>query len=185
MTTTEQTLNGIDTGALRSTIQAVAENAAAGKARFHARTRWSGGTRSQTHVEKWALGGKQKLRNFTMSADEPVELLGTAEAPNPQEILMAGLNACMTVGYVAGCALKGITLDSLEIETEGELDLRGFLGIDAAIKPGYDELRYTVRIRGNGTKEQFNEIHRTVMATSPNFFNMANAICMKPTLVVE
>ena len=98
---------------------------------------------------------------------------------------MAAMNACMLAGYVAGCSLKGIELESLTIETEGELDLRGFLGIDKTVKPGYDEIRYTVHIKGNGTTQQFEEIHDTVMATSPNFFNMANPIMLNPQLVVE
>ena len=98
---------------------------------------------------------------------------------------MAALNACMTVGYVAQCAVRGITLESLEIETEGEIDLRGFLGIDPNVPPGYESLRYTVRLRGDGTEEQFAEIHEAVMATSPNFYNVANAVALKPTLLVE
>ena len=50
-------------------------------------------------------------------ADEPEEILGSNEAPNPQELLMAALNARMTVGYVAGAAKRGISLTRLEIET--------------------------------------------------------------------
>ena len=69
-------------------------------------------------------------RNFTIVADEPMELLGTNTAPNPQELLMAAVNACMMVGYVCQAAIRGITLDDCRIETEGELDLRGFLGLD-------------------------------------------------------
>jgi hypothetical protein len=61
----------------------------------------------------------------------------------------------MMVGYVAQCAVHGITLESLEIETDGEIDLRGFLGIDPTIRPGYENLSYVVRIKGSGTKEQF------------------------------
>src|SRR6266699_3273986 len=104
---------------------------------------------------------------------------------NPQEHLIAALNACMTVGYVAQCAVRGITLESLEIETEGEIDLRGFLGIDPNVANGYESLRYTVRIKGDGTKEQFAEIHDAVMATSPNFYNVSRPVALKPTLVVE
>jgi hypothetical protein len=90
----------------------------------------------------------------------------------------------MTVGYVAQCAVRGITLESLAIETDGALDLRGFLGI-AAVPPGYKELSYTVRIKGSGTKEQFAEIHNAVMATSPNFYNLSHAVALKPALIVE
>ena len=69
-------------------------------------------------------------RTFKVACDEPVELCGENTAANPQELLMSALNACMMVGYVAGCAVRGIALEQLELETSGELDLRGFLGID-------------------------------------------------------
>ena len=91
----------------------------------------------------------------------------------------------MTVGYVAQCAVRGITLESLAIETEGEIDLRGFLGVDPTMARGYENLHYKVRIKGNGTKEQFAEIHQAVMATSPNFYNLSRPVALKPTLVVE
>ena len=90
----------------------------------------------------------------------------------------------MTVGYVAQCAVRGITLESLEIETEGEIDLRGFFGLDPSVAPGYESLSYTVRIKGDGTAEQFAEIHEAVMATSPNFHNVSRPVALKPTLVI-
>jgi hypothetical protein len=90
----------------------------------------------------------------------------------------------MTVGYVAGASLHGITLDRLEIETTGQLDLRGFLGLDDAVPPGYEEIDYTVTIAGNGTPEQFEEIHRTVMQTSPNYFNLARPVRMNGRLTL-
>jgi hypothetical protein len=81
--------------------------------------------------------------------------------------------------------VRGITLESLAIETDGEIDLRGFLGIDLSVPPGYEKLNYTVRIKGNGTKEQFAEVHQAVMATSPNFYNVSRPVVLKPALVVE
>jgi hypothetical protein len=53
------------------------------------------------------------------------------------------------------------------------------------VPPGYDNLSYVVRIKGNGTREQFAEIHKTVMATSPNFHNVSRPVDLSPTLVVE
>ena len=123
-------------------------------------------------------------RRFTIDIDEPCELGGSNKFANPQEHLIAALNACITVGYVAQCAVRGITLESLQIETEGEIDLRGFLGIDPKVANGYESLRYTVRIKGSGTRQQFAEIHDAVMATSPNVYNLANAVVLKSTLVV-
>ena len=147
--------------------------------------RWQGGTRSRAQVEGFGIGGERVSRRFAIDIDEPRELGGTNRFANPQEHLIAALNACMTVGYVAQCAVRGITLESLEIETDGEIDLRGFLGIDAAVPPGYENLSYTVRIKGSGTREEFAEVHQAVMATSPNFYNMSRPMALKPTLVVE
>ena len=89
------------------------------------------------------------------------------------------------VWYVAQCAVHGITLESLKIETDGDLDLRGFLGIDPAVPAGYENLSYTVRIKGNGTKEEFAKIHDAVMATSPNFYSVSRPVALNPTLIVE
>ena len=98
---------------------------------------------------------------------------------------MSALNACVMVGYVAGSAVKGITLEKVEIETTGQLDLRGFLGIAEDVPAGYETVRYTVRIKGNGTLEQFREIHETVMKTSPNYFNISRPIRIESELTVE
>jgi uncharacterized OsmC-like protein len=185
MATVQTKVNGIDTDALKHAMGEISNDAGKGICKFQVATHWMGGTRSATTVDKWAMGGEQLPRNFTIESDEPPELLGEATAPNPQEILMSGLNACVMVGYVTGCAMKGIELESLSIETEGELDLRGFLGLDDSVKPGYDEIRLIVHIKGNGTPEQFQEIHETVKAKSPNFFNISKPIAIRPELVVD
>ena len=80
--------------------------------------------------------------------------------------------------------MRGITLERLEIETDGAIDLRGFFGLDPAVPSGYEKLHSTIHIKGNGTKQQFAEIHEAVMATSPNFYNMTRPVMIKPTLVV-
>ena len=97
---------------------------------------------------------------------------------------MAAFNACVMVGYVATAAVMGVTLEALEIDTEGELNLRGFLGIDENVKAGYDSLTCTVRIRGDGSVEQFQAIHENVLKTSPNYFNIARPVTVNAKLVV-
>jgi uncharacterized OsmC-like protein len=178
-------VNGINVADLFALIDGVKKNAANGKTSWRVTTAWQGQTRSRTQVDGFEIGGERVPRRFSIDIDEPCELGGSNRFANPQEHLLAALNACMMVGYVAQCAVRGITLERLEIETDGEIDLRGFLGIDAAVPPGYDNLRYVVRIKGNGTKEQFAEIHAAVMATSPNFHNVSRPVDLKPTLVVE
>jgi len=100
-------------------------------------------------------------------------------------LLMAGLNACMMVGYAAVAATMGITLTKLEVETKGDIDLRGFLGIDATVPAGHRGLTQTVHIAGDATDEQFARLHDVIRATSPNFYNTTKAIPLESRLVVE
>lgn len=185
MTMTETTVNGINTEALRSTMEAVTKDPAKGMTHWQVTSHWRGGTLSETKVKQYMLGGAKMARDFTIKVDEPLELCGANQYANPQEHLLAALNACMITGYSACCAHAGIELEELRIETEGEIDLRGFLGIDPTVKPGYDQLRYTVYLKGKGTPEQFEQIHRTVMTTSPNYFNLSAAVPLKSRLVVQ
>ncbi len=178
-------VNGINVDDLFALIDDVKREPAKGKTNWHVITTWQGQTRSRADIERYELGGKKVPRRFSIDIDEPRELGGSNNFANPQEHLIAALNACMTVGYVAQCAVRGITLESLSIETDGDIDLRGFLGIDPAVPPGYEKLSYVVRIKGSGTIEQFAEVHAAVMATSPNFYNLSRAVALKSALIVE
>ena len=178
-------VNGINVDDLFALIGDVKREPEKGKTSWHVTTTWQGQARCRSEIESYEIGGKRVARRFSIDIDEPRELGGSNSFANPQDHLIAALNACMTVGYVAQCAVRGIALESLAIETDGEIDLRGFLGIDPAVPQGYENLSYTVRIKGNGTKEQFAEVHQAVMATSPNFYNLSQPVVLKPALVVE
>ena len=182
---TTSLVNGLDLDALRNVVGEVGKDPSKGMVQFRVRTEWKGQTRSETSIESYTLGGQRIARTFQIPIDEPYELLGSNTAPNPQETLMAAFNACVMVGYAVGAAVKGITLEKLEIETHGELDLRGFLGIDPAVRPGYEKIHYVVRMKGNGTVEQFREVHENVIKTSPNYFNLSKPIAIDATLEAE
>ena len=177
-------VNGLNVDDLFALIEGVKEDVSKATTSWRVATSWQGQTRTRAEVEGFSIGGQDVPRRFTIDIDEPCELGGSNKFANPQEHLIAALNACIAVGYVAQCAVRGITLESLQIETEGEIDLRGFLGIDPKVANGYESLRYTVRIKGSGTSQQFAEVHDAVMATSPTVYNRANAVVLKSTLVV-
>jgi uncharacterized OsmC-like protein len=182
--TVKNRVNGLDLTALGETVEAVGKDPAKALVGFDVTTRWTGQTRSETTVEAYRVGGQRVARRHKIVADEPCELLGADSGPNPQELLMAAFNACITVGYVAGASVRGIRLDSLEIKTRGELDLRGFLGLDDQVPPGYESIDCEVLIKGDGTPEQFEEIHQAVVRTSPNYFNISRPVKVNATLRV-
>ena len=176
-------INDVDLDRLQELVAEAEINPSLG---FEVTTRWTGQFRSESRAGPIVKGNGDLIqRSHVILADEPEEILGSNEAPNPQELLMAALNACMTVGYVAGAASRGIRLTKLEIETRGTLDLRGFFNLSDSVPPGYPGLQYVVRIAGDGTPEQFAEIHAEVQATSPNYDNLARAIRMDARLEVQ
>ncbi len=178
-------INDINISNLAGFVEKVEADSANGVVKFSVATEWKGGTRSETVVSGWEMAGTPLHKNFTIFADEPVELLGKNEAPNPQELLLAAMNACMMVGYVATAAMMGVRLTSLQIRTSGALDLRGFLDLDASVKPGYDSIDYEIIVAGDGTPEQFQQIHEKVTKTSPNRWNLANSIRLNPKLTIR
>lgn len=175
-------LNGIDVAALGQVSAAVAADPALGHAAFGVRTSWLGGTRSCAATLPLTLGTQTFPREFTIDADEPTQLLGQNQAANPQELLLAALNACMTVGLVANAAARGIALEKLEIESSGALDLRGFLALDPAVNPGYDTVKVTVNIRSSADAAEVEALFQHVLKTSPNFNNFARPIEMQASL---
>jgi uncharacterized OsmC-like protein len=184
-TETQSCINGINLEALGQLVGEVKKDPAKGFARFKVASSWTGQTRSESRVQSYFWNGEEIYRGFTIKSDEPKEILGQNSAPNPQELLMAAFNACIMVGYVATASVMGVELESVEIETEGELDLRGFLGLDPNVKPGYDSITFAVRMKGNGTAEQYQAIHENVRKTSPNYFNISRPVVVNAKLVID
>lgn len=175
-------LNGIDTGALQQVVEGVTRDPSQGRVTFGIRTSWLGGARTSAQALPVSLGNQTIDRNFNIESDEPLEILGTNKAANPQELLLTALNACITVGFVANAAARGIQIDNLEVVSNGSLDMRGFLGLDPNINPGYDAVSVEVRIRSKADAKAIEELFAHVIKTSPNFNNFARPIAVEASL---
>ena len=177
-------LNGLDTEELNAAMAAVTAEPVRAAVSFRAKTRWQGGLRSRTDIESYDIGGQRVVRRHQIQVDEPHELLGSNSAPNPQDLILSALASCMTVGFVASATALGVEIESLEIDTQCALDLRGAFGLDPNIPAGSPRIQYSVRVKGSGSREQFEEIHRNVMATSPNYYHLKHPIALDATLIV-
>ena len=140
---------------------------------FTATTRWQGGAITETEA-----------RGRTIAADEPEDLGGQDSALDPVELLLASLGSCVSIGLVTQAAQRGIDFDDFEIEVTGELDLRGYLGVDDSVRPGYKNLEYTVRIESDASEETLREILEAAERTSPMFDNISNGVPISSSLEV-
>ena len=91
----------------------------------------------------------------------------------------------MVVGFAANAALMRIELEDLQIRASGSLDLRGFLGLDASVNPGYDQVGVEFTITSKASSESLERLLAQVLDTSPNFSNFRRAIGVMPTLMVK
>ena len=150
------TVNGIDVETLGGTVQAIADDPGLGAARFRVSNRWRNANQNQSRVEGF-FGANQEIahkQTFELLADEPPILAGDDEAPNPVEHLLHALASCVTTSLVAHAAVKGIKLDSVESHVEGDIDLRGYLGIDKDVPKGYTDIRVRFRVEADGVSPE-------------------------------
>lgn len=94
--------------------------------------------------------------------DEPPALGGADTGPNPVETALAGLLSCQVVTYRFWAAKLGIPLDDITIETQGDLDVRGFFGLDDGVRPGFGDVRVQVRLTGPASPEQYRALQAAV-----------------------
>jgi uncharacterized OsmC-like protein len=144
-------VNGIHMETLQGTVNAIEQEPELGQCRFRARNRWLGGNHNCTRVTGFyaaqqEIGHKQ---HFELHADEPPILAGHDEGANPVEHLLNALAACVTTSMVAHAAVRGIHIEELESELEGDIDLRGFLGLDSEVPKGFTDIRINFRVKAD------------------------------------
>lgn len=145
------TVNGIHLETLQGTVQAIAQDPELGQCKFRARNAWLGGTHNCSTVTGF-YGAKQEFAHkqaFELHADEPPILAGSDDGANPVEHLLNALAACVTTSMVAHAAVRGIHIEELESELEGDIDLRGFLGLDGTVPKGFTDIRMRFRVKAD------------------------------------
>jgi uncharacterized OsmC-like protein len=154
-------VNGVDLDRLHATIDAVNADTALARFQFRARNQWIDGGHSRTTIKQFYGAGQEdtsRTEPFVVDVDEPPVLLGKDQAPNAGEYLLHALAACLTGAIVYHAAARGIALDGLESTVEGDLDVRGFLGLNDEVRPGYESIRVTFRATGDFDDQQLAEL---------------------------
>jgi uncharacterized OsmC-like protein len=162
---------GFDRDQLERVVEAVKNTPDAGKTVWKASTQWRDGFRSEAIIPREGPPATHTPGpSHTVSMDEPTLLGGSDTAPNMVEMVLGAYGCCLTTGFVANAALRGIQLERVEIELEGDLDLRSFFGLEdpEVVSPGYTEVRAKIRLEApDATTEQLRELHEHVVSTSP------------------
>lgn len=148
--------NEVDMGAVDARIDAMRRDPAEGKRTLSGITSWNGGAHSTTIV-----------RNFAIAADEPGDLGGTNRGPSPMELLLTALAACITTSIVYCAAKDGIEINYIDVDVEGDLDLRGLFEVSEDVRPGFGEIRVAVWMGAELPREKVEELVNRGYSRSP------------------
>ena len=171
-------MNGVDTPTLFATINAVKGQPELAKFRFTATNTWMRGTHSRSRIEMFSGAGTEHKHtgDVQFDADHPAVLVGQDAAPTPVEFLLHAIASCITAGIGNIAAARGVKLTSVESTVEGDIDLRGILGLSDEVRNGYQQMRVNYRITGDASPEKLREIVEQAKARSAVYDVLTNGI---------
>jgi uncharacterized OsmC-like protein len=179
----EQHRNGVDTVQMYGTLDAVKAEPSLGRFQFRVANEWLGGSHNRSTIRSfYGAGGEDESRtsSFTIDAGEPNILLGHDEGANPAEALLHALAGCLTTSIVYVAAARKVPLTRIESRLEGDMDVRGALGISDDVRNGFSAIRVSFEVEGDAPEEKLREVIERAKARSAVYDMVSNGV---PTTV--
>ncbi len=186
----QQVLNGLRVQEIRGLIEAVKKEPQIAQAKFYATTSWATGFQNEAFVKDFTLGGvansTSRTSPFNVPGDHPPELLGTNKGPTSVELLLASLGHCIASGFSTYGAHMGISIKSLQVEIEGDVDLQGMLALPepGKVRPGFQKIRAKYRVHSDAPRQQLEQLAKMSEDLSPTRDSL-RAVPFSSELVVE
>jgi uncharacterized OsmC-like protein len=171
--------NGVDTAQLFGTLDAVKAQPELGKFTFRVANRWIDGAHNRSTIKDFYAACQEDTSResaFTLDAGEPQILIGTDTGPNPAEFLLHALAACLTTSLVYVAAARGVHLTEVSSTIEGEMDVRGALGLSNEVRNGFDSIRVSFDVKGDAPPEKLQEVVSRAQARSAVFDMVSHGV---------
>ena len=171
--------NGVDTQQMFGTLDAIGAQPELGAFTFRATNQWLNGAHNRSTIKGFfGAGGEDTTRTeaFLVDAGEPAVLLGTDTGPNPAEYLLHALAACLTTTLVYSASARKVRLTEVSSTFEGDMDVRGCLGLDDAYRNGFTQIRGTFTISGDAPAEKLRAIVENATKRSAVYDMVANGV---------
>ena len=177
-------VNGLDTTQMLETIDAIKDQPSLAGFQFRAGNEWISGGENLSTIKSFYGAGREddsRTETFVFTNDEPPVLLGNNEGANPVEFLLHSLAGCVTTTIVLHAAARGIRIEELSTKLDGDIDLRGLLGLDDSIPPGYQQIRIKVNVKADCSDEELDDLLGYAQDHSP----VCNTVCRPIPVKVE
>lgn len=178
-----KTVNGFSQEAIGATVNAIQANPAIADFELRATNKWIEGAHNRSYVQGFYGACQEdtsRTEPFVYDHDEPPVLLGHNKGANPGEILMYGLLSCMTTAMVLLAAARGIKVKAVSSKIEGDVNLRGFMGLDSSVKKEFSQIRVTFDIEGVDEETKMELI--ALAKQSPVFNSLTNPVDVQVNL---
>ena len=166
----ETKVNGVAVDQLMETIDLLKAQPELGEFKFRTNNRWIDGTMNRAENPAFYGAGAEdtgRMNPHVHDIDEPPVLLGEDRGANPVEYLLAGLSGCVTTTFIAYASAQGVKIDELRTELEGDIDVRGFLGVSGEVRPGYRQIRVKFHVKSDAPREKIEELIKLAERRSP------------------
>ena len=153
-------VNGVNVDQIHTVIDAIGADTGFGQFQFRARNRWINGGLNRSEIKSFYAGGREddtRSDAFRVDADEPQLVAGKDSAPNSMEYVLHALVSCMTGTMVYHAAVRGITIAGVSSVIEGDMDVRGLLGMADNVRKGFNQVRITLTVDSDADVDSLTE----------------------------
>lgn len=178
------TMNGLSVDGIVDTVKAIQADASLAKFQFRARNTWIDGGENRSTIRDFYGAGREddsRTTAFEFVNGEPPVLLGNNEGANPVEFLLHALAGCVTTTFVLHATARGITIREMSTELEGDLDVRGLIGLDETVSPGYEQIRIKMKVKADCSDEELEDLMAYTQRHSP----VCNTVCRPVPVKIE
>ena len=147
--------NGVNVEFLLTARNMLAEQPEGANFKWRASNTWVNGTHSRSSVSGFfGLGEEQqsphrvRLRRRSSRA-----VLLRGQGPTPVELLLVSLASCLTAGVAAVAQNREIQLRSVTATLEGDMDIRGILGVDPEVRNGFSQIKVSYKIDADASPD--------------------------------
>ena len=178
--------SGVNAQVLGTVIETIKDQPEMAKVTFEVQTKWQSGDgfRITSTGKNFQMGGQtvERREAFTLVSDYPDEMGGMSNGPTVCEMCMASIASCISQTIVAYATMMDIKLDSIRIETEGDVDVRGFTGVSEKVRPGAQEFRMNIHLESlTASKEQLEKLYELGKKFSPAIDTLTHGTTIKTT----
>ena len=176
--------NGVNAEILNGIMQTIRHNPELAKVTFKVHTSWNGGDgfKITSTGKDFQMGGRtvEREKSFALTSDYPEIMGGMRDGPTVCEMGMASIGSCISQTIIAYATMMGVKLDSIRVEIEGDVDMRGMTGMSDKVRPGAQEFRLDFHLESkSASKEQLMQLYELGKKFSPAVDTVTHGTVLK------